>query len=167
MTTTTPPATREPELAEVPERLVLAVDGTGGPDGPAFAAAISALYAVPGTDPATPLEGLWSSGAPETFDLDDPAAWRWTLLKDPPEGAVLPAGGPVRLERLAEGRVAQVLHVGPYEAEGPTIARLHAWIAEQGLERHGRHHEIYLDDPRTTPPEELRTVLRHPVRPVR
>ncbi len=73
----------------------------------------------------------------------------------------------MRLERLAEGRCAQVLHVGPYEAEGPAIARLHAWIAAQGLRRHGRHHEIYLDDPRTTAPERLRTLLRHPVRPAR
>ncbi len=167
MTTTTLPATGEPELVDVPERLLLAVDGEGDPDGPAFAAALDALYAVPGVDPAGPLEGLWSTGAPEEFDLADRAAWRWTLLTPAPAGAAPPPGGPVRLERLHEGRVAQVLHVGPYEDEAPTIARLHAWIAEQGLARHGRHHEIYLDDPRATPAAALRTVLRHPVRPAR
>jgi hypothetical protein len=165
MTTTTLPSTGEPELVDVPERLLLAVDGEGDPDGPAFAAALAAVYAVPGVDPATPLEGLWSSGAPEELDFADRTAWRWTLLTPAPEGAAPPEGGPVRLERLAEGRVAQILHVGPYAAEEPTIARLHAWIAERGLVRHGRHHEIYLDDPRTTPPEALRTILRHPVRP--
>jgi hypothetical protein len=165
MTSTT--SLHQPELVDVPERLLLAVDGSGAPEGPAFAAALGALYAAAGPGDPAPLEGLWWSRSPGELDLDDREGWRWTLLLPAPAGAVPPAGGPVRLERLAEGLVAQVLHVGPYEEEGPTIARLHAWIAEQGLERHGRHHEVYLDDPRTTPPERLRTILRHPVRPAR
>ena len=75
----------------------------------------------------------------------------------------LPAAATVRLERFAEGRAAQVMHLGPYAAEAPTIELLHAFVAEQGLELRGRHHEIYLGDPRRTAPERLRTVIRHPV----
>ena len=69
----------------------------------------------------------------------------------------------VRLVTWEEGPAAQVLHVGPYAAEGPTIARLHAFLAEQGLVfdgRRHRHHEIYLGDPRRAAPEKLRTIIR-------
>jgi hypothetical protein len=69
----------------------------------------------------------------------------------------------VRFERFSEGRAAQIMHVGPYAAEGPTIERLHCFIAEQGLKLRGRHHEIYLGDPRRSAPEKLRTIIRHPV----
>jgi len=75
----------------------------------------------------------------------------------------LPALDRLRYERWVEGRCAQVLHVGPYADEGPSIARLHAGIAAAGYRPRGRHHEIYLGDPRRTPPEKLRTILRHPV----
>jgi hypothetical protein len=77
----------------------------------------------------------------------------------------LPAIERVRLERFAEGRAAQVLHQGPCSAEGPTVAALHRFIADQGLALSGRHHEIYLGDPRRTVPENLRTIIRRPVQP--
>ena len=70
----------------------------------------------------------------------------------------LDAIGRVRLERFAEGRAAQILHIGPYAAEGPTIQRLHAFIAGQGYRRAGKHHEIYLSDPRRAAPEKLKTI---------
>jgi hypothetical protein len=76
----------------------------------------------------------------------------------------LPAATRVRLERFAEGLAAQIMRVGPSAEEAPTIERLHAFAAEQGYELRGRHHEIYLGDPRRTAPERLKTVLRHPVR---
>jgi hypothetical protein len=69
----------------------------------------------------------------------------------------------VRFEHVAEGRCAQVLHRGPYADEGPTLAALHAFIAEQGYALTGTHHEIYLGDPRRTAPERLRTIIRQPV----
>ena len=69
----------------------------------------------------------------------------------------------VRFLRWTEGRCAQTLLVGPYAEEGPTIARLHAAIAEAGLRPRGRRHEIYLDDPRRGAPERTRTLLRQPV----
>jgi len=67
------------------------------------------------------------------------------------------------LETVREGRAAQVLHVGPYDQETPTIARLHAYIAEHHLKSAGRHHEIYLSDPRRTAPARLKTVIRQGV----
>ncbi len=69
----------------------------------------------------------------------------------------------VRLERYHEGPCAQILHTGPYSAEPPTIERLHAFIAARGYRRRGKHHEIYLGDPRQTAPEKLKTIIRQPV----
>ena len=74
-----------------------------------------------------------------------------------------PAISKVRLERLTEGLVAQVTHIGPYAAEGPTIQRLHAFIAARGYQRRGKHHVIYLSDPRRVAPERMKTILRQPV----
>ena len=69
----------------------------------------------------------------------------------------------VRLEEYAEGPSAQIMHVGPYSAEEPTIQRLHDFIHGQGRSRRGKHHEIYLSDPRRVPPERLRTIIRQPL----
>jgi hypothetical protein len=133
-----------------------------------------------------PLEGLyWTTDG--TTDLDvilgsDRTGWRWTLLIALPPAAtgdelnaafaaglakMDPAAAPrLRLGTLVEGRVAQVLHLGPYSAERPTIERLHAAIVAAGLRPRGSHHEIYLGDPTRTAPERLRTILRHPVESV-
>ena len=75
----------------------------------------------------------------------------------------LPAIERLRLEQFTEGRSAQVLHVGPYAAEGPVIQGLHEFIADHGCEPVGKHHEIYLNDPSRTAPEKLRTIIRQPV----
>jgi hypothetical protein len=131
-----------------------------------------------------PLEGLWwvDVERPGMEELQaDRDAWSWTMMIAVPDDVTaaevaaaaeaaarrrpLPTAGKVRLERVAEGLAAQIMHLGPYAEEAPTIARLHAWVDEQGYELHGRHHEIYLGDPRRTAPERLKTVLRHPVRP--
>ena len=71
--------------------------------------------------------------------------------------------GRLRLGTLDEGRVAQLLHIGPYAAERPSIERLHAAIEAAGLRPRGAHHEIYLGDPSRAAHEKLRTILRHPV----
>ena len=134
-----------------------------------------------------PLEGLWwttdgSTDLDAIFDRNDDAGrdtWRWTLfiaLPDDASGAetdaALLAGRgkldptlspSLRVESFAEGRVAQLMHLGPYAAERPSIERLHAAVASAGLQLRDRHHEIYLGDPRTSAPERLRTILRHPV----
>jgi hypothetical protein len=69
----------------------------------------------------------------------------------------------LRVEWFEEGAVAQIMHIGPYAEERPTIERLQAGIQEAGLRPHGRHHEIYLGDPRRSAPDRLRTILRQPV----
>lgn len=186
-------ATSTPALLEVPELPFLMIDGHGDPNtAPAYAEAIEALYAVAYTvrfalkrgpaavdAPVMPLEGLWWTPDMATFSVDDKSAWDWTaMILLPPQatGDVvdearaaaaekkrLDAIGRVRQERYAEGLSAQILHVGPYSAEGPTIASLHAFIAERGCRLTGKHHEIYLGDPRRSAPEKLRTIVRQPV----
>jgi hypothetical protein len=186
-----PPAGR-PVMVDVPELPFLMVDGQGDPNhSQAYRDAVQALFAVAyavkfaikraaGIDyRVMPLEGLWWVDDMSTFTVADKAGWQWTALIAQPDLVTaqlvqqavataaarrpLPAAGRVRLERLRDGRAAQLLHRGPFSAEGPTIARLHAFIAEQGLARRGKHHEVYLTDFRRTAPERLKTVLRQPV----
>ena len=76
-----------------------------------------------------------------------------------------PQPGELRLITFEEGAAAQVLHVGPYPTEAPTIVRLHQFIQEQEFAFDGhrhKHHEIYLGDPRRSAPERLRTIIRQP-----
>ncbi|MBI2302955.1 MAG: GyrI-like domain-containing protein [Armatimonadetes bacterium] len=129
--------------------------------------------------PVMPLEALWSSAAGE-FDPTRPDGWQWTVMIMLPDvitpamflQAVAqaaqkrpnPAFELARLETLHEGLCVQVMHVGPYDEEPVTIARMRAFAAEQGCEPYGRHHEIYLGDPRRSDPAKLKTVLRLPVR---
>ena len=152
-----------------------------------YGAAYTLKFALKKADPerdfrVAPLEGLWwvEDHAPGLAELQaQRERWQWTMLiavpghitGDDVAQAVaqagrrrpLPALPKVRLERFAEGRAAQVLHVGPYADEAATIERLHAFIAVQGCTPRGRHHEIYLGDPRRTRPERLKTVIRQPV----
>jgi len=189
-------AQADPALVDVPELDYLMIDGQGDPNASAeYGAAVQALYAVaytvrfalkrrddPVDAPVMPLEGLWWVPDMRTFTVEDKSGWQWTMLilqsghttadlvaeaKETAERKKgLPAVERVRLERFAEGRAAQVLHRGPYSAEGPTIERLHRFIADEGLALAGRHHEIYLGDPSRTAPEKLRTIIRQPVAPV-
>jgi hypothetical protein len=131
--------------------------------------------------PILPLEALWFAGPDGGFDMNiSPDRWGWRVLMAVSHD-VTPqifdeaiaevrrkkgdseALGRLRFERWREGRCAQVMHVGPYADERPTIERLQAFIAEQGLRRRGAHHEIYLGDPRTADPGKLKTVVRQPV----
>lgn len=132
------------------------------------------------------LEGLyWMADGSTNFDAilgPDRDTWRWTLLIALPDEATdqelataLAAGRTkvpaelapdLRIERFEEGPVAQILHLGPYAEERPTIERLHAALTAAGLRPHGRHHELYLGDPRRSAPERLRTLIRQPVEPV-
>lgn len=130
--------------------------------------------------PVMPVEALWWVEGPDPTDFDHaaPDAWRWRaqIVQPPPideeivvsvvrqlEEKGVPGLAELRYERWEEGRCAQILHVGPYDAEGPTIDALHLAIAEAGCRPRGRHHEIYLGDPRRSAPERLRTLLRQPV----
>lgn len=141
-----------------------------------------------------PLEALWWVDSPEQLELlrrvatgaASPAQlrrleWHWqamialpppvtpalvTQVVDQAQQRELPALGRLRCIDWAEGWCGQLLHVGPYAEEGPTIVRLHRAIAAAGHRPRGRHHEIYLGDPRRTAPDRLRTILRQPVEPV-
>ena len=187
-------AGREPTLVEVPPLSFLMIDGHGDPNtAPAFQEAVQALFSVSYTVKFTlkrrsdgfdyavmPLEGLWWTPNMAEFSTHDKSAWDWTamimqpaqvtsdLVADAASTAAkktpLPSYDRLRLARFEEGLSAQVLHTGPYAAEAPTIERLHAFIGDHGLERHGKHHEIYLGDPRRSAPERLKTIIRQPVR---
>ncbi|WP_412543580.1 GyrI-like domain-containing protein [Longispora sp. K20-0274] len=170
---TAPPT---PELREFGPCRYVAVDGRGAPEGPEYVAALETLYPAAygvkkraraaGHDfVVAKLEGLWwveADGPP----LDVPREeWHWTLMIRMPDfvTAEMVTGG-ARFAELAEGSAVQVLHTGPYATEPETLARMGEFMAEHGLAYTGRHHEIYLSDPRRTAPEALRTILRQPVR---
>ncbi|MCE6995030.1 GyrI-like domain-containing protein [Saccharothrix sp. S26] len=180
-------------LVDVPEQQFLAVDGRGDPNtSAAHAHAVEALYSVAYTIKfaskregrdlvVAPLEGLWWADDPEVFTTRAKESWHWRMLICQPdwitEEAIedakravaarkeLPALADVRREVLHEGLSAQALHIGPYDDEGPILARLHdEWLRANDLRMTGLHHEVYLGDPRRTEPAKLRTVLRQPVR---
>ncbi len=186
------PSARQVSVVDVPPINFLILDGAGDPNvSPDYQQAIEALFAlsyalkfrvkkVVGVDYAVmPLEGLWWTDDPRQFSLNNKGLWKWTAMMMQPEYVTgdlfadvldevkekkgLVALARVRFETFHEGLSAQIMHIGPYAAEEPTIARLHDFIRESGYEPRGRHHEIYLSDPRRTAPEKMRTVLRQPV----
>ncbi|WP_308121777.1 GyrI-like domain-containing protein [Actinotalea ferrariae] len=128
-----------------------------------------------------PLEGLWWADDMSTFtSARDKARWSWTMMIAVPDWittdhvdaareqvarkGTAPVLDAVRHELLDEGLCVQTLHVGPYDDEGPVLAAMHdEFIPGEGLRMTGRHHEVYLGDPRRSAPERLRTILRQPV----
>ncbi|OHB80149.1 MAG: hypothetical protein A2Z25_07110 [Planctomycetes bacterium RBG_16_55_9] len=186
-------APKKPQLVEMSEATYLAVSGRGEPGGEEFTAKIGALYGVAYTVKMTrkfagkqdytvcKLEcQWWLDGERKNFATTDRKLWNWKLLIRTPDfvrGDELDAAvetllkkgkepqvQEVKLESFAEGPCVQMLHVGPYDNEPETILQMEAFAGEQNMEFHGRHHEIYLSDPRRVPPERLKTILRHPVR---
>lgn len=187
-------APRKSVLVRLKPATYLTIEGHGAPGGDEFTACIGALYGMAFTIKMTrkfaglqdyavcKLEGLWwADGANSNFAKTPKDQWHWKLLIRTPEfikakdleqaAVVLVKRGKganverVRLETLDEGQCVQMLHVGPYEKECETIALMEAFAEKQHLGFHGVHHEIYLSDPRRVPPERLKTILRHPVRP--
>jgi hypothetical protein len=189
------PANRVWALVDVPPQQFIAVDGHGDPNTSAdYARAVEALYTVAYTIKFAskrtldrdfvvgPLEGLWWADRPEVFITRDKGAWHWRMLISQPDWITadlideakqgglakksLPTIADVRHETLHEGLSAQVLHVGPYDDEGPVLAELHhEYLAANNLRMSGHHHEIYLGDPRRAAPAKLKTILRQPVQP--
>jgi hypothetical protein len=134
--------------------------------------------------PVMALEGLWwvEDGS---FDIRKPGNWKYTVmimqpeLVSPPMFAEAlvqmrrkkgdqPAFARLRLERFAEGLCVQTMHIGPYASEPDTVRRMQDFMQANGYEDlvglGGKHHEIYMGDPRRADPARLKTVLRHPVR---
>jgi len=126
-----------------------------------------------------PLQGLWWADQMDSFSLGHRDDWLWTLLMAMPEWVTsemveesrkevagkkdLPALPHLRFESYHEGLSVQTLYLGAYADEGPTIAAMHEFVNAQGYDLRGKHHEIYLGDPRRTAPEKLKTVIRQPI----
>ncbi|WP_336694718.1 GyrI-like domain-containing protein [Delftia acidovorans] len=170
------------------------IDGTGDPNrAPAHAEGVQALYAASYTlkfmskadlhrdYTVPPLEGLWWAEDMDDFVTRRKDRWCWTMMIAVPdfvekpmvEAAIdkamekkgLAALARLRFERLEEGPAVQTLHIGAYDDEGPVLRQLHQqFMPSNGLVPSGHHHEIYLGDPRKTPAERLRTILRQPVK---
>lgn len=187
------PSAKEVTMVDVPKMNFLMVDGQGDPNtSQAFSDAIEALYAVSytlkfmvkkgdlGIDYGVlPLEGLWWADDMSSFGTGNKDAWKWTLMIMQPEfitpdmvqeatDAVRKKKKPVslplvRFESFKEGKVAQILHIGSFADEGPTVEKVHAFIDASGSQRIGKHHEIYLSDMRRAAPEKWKTVIRQPM----
>jgi hypothetical protein len=190
------PSPKEFVVVDVPPMNFLMIDGHGDPNtAQEYQDAVEALYAVSyklkftskkelGKDYVVPpLEGLWWAEDMEAFTAArDKSAWDWTMMIMQPEWITqemveeavkqvekkgLPALSQLYLETYREGLAVQILHIGSYDDEGPTIAKMHhEFMPENGYEPVGKHHEIYLSDPRKVAPEKLKTVLRQPVRKI-
>lgn len=187
-----PPA-GEVVVVDVPAMSFLASDGEGDPNtAQAYADAVEALFAVSyalkfavkkgglAIDYGVmPLEALWWADDLAAFALGRRSDWKWRVMIMQPdfvtrelvEGTIaevarkkkLAALPRLRFESFAEGKAAQVMHVGPFSEEGPTIRRVHDFIERQGSRPVGRHHEIYLSDIRKAEPSKWRTVVRQPM----
>jgi hypothetical protein len=180
-------------IVEVPKMQFVMIDGEGDPDtAPNYAAGVQWLYGVSYAlkfaskqqlkkDYAVPpLEALWWADDMKAFVAGNRGAWKWTqmiMVPDWIEADMFAAaveksskrlGSPppsLRLTPLDEGLSVQILHIGPYSAEAPTIRKLHEdFLPASRLTENGHHHEIYLGDPRRVAPEKLKTILRQPVR---
>lgn len=186
--------TGEPFVVQVPKMNFIMIDGKGDPNtSQEYMDAIQTLYPVAYTIKFTskikygndfgvmPLEGLWWTENMADFSAEDKSNWLWTAMIMQPEVVtediykqavqqVKAKKNPASLNKLRfdtydEGRAAQVMYVGPYSNEGPTIQQLHKFIKEQGGNLSGtnkHHHEIYLGDPRRTDPSKLKTIIRQP-----
>ncbi|WP_346356110.1 GyrI-like domain-containing protein [Azotosporobacter soli] len=176
-------------MVDVPEMNFLMIDGQGNPNtSPKFQAAVEALFSVSYTLKFTikktqeidygvmPLEGLWWSGNPDDFASANKDDWKWTLMIMQPhyvtaelvqqaiekvvEEKKIETVRKLRYEAFCEGSAAQILHIGPFSEEGPTVVKLHQFISENGYELRGKHHEIYLSDTRRAEPSKWKTVIR-------
>ena len=180
------------DVVQVPEMHFLMVDGAGNPNNsPSFAAAVEALFSLSYSLKfmvkkereidygVLPLEALWWSDDPTAFSTGNKDAWLWTVMVMQPELVTaslvdaallevrkkkqLPALPLLRFEAFTEGTSAQTLHIGPFSDEGPTIERVHQFIADTGDHLVGKHHEIYLSDIRRAAPEKWQTIIRQPM----
>ncbi len=186
------PPSKEIGMVEVPQMKFLMVDGQGDPNAvQQYQDSIEALFAVSyalkfmikkknAIDYGVmPLEGLWWTDDMAKFSMGNKDIWKWTSMIMQPEfisedlcreareqvrkKKELSALPKVKFENLTEGLSVQIMHIGPYSAEKPTVDKLHFFIKENGYTFNGKHHEIYLGDPRKSSPEKMKTVIRQPI----
>ena len=187
------PSAKQVEIVEVPKMNFLMIDGKGDPNTSAeYQEAVEALYSIAYTlkfmvkkgDLAIdygvlPLEGLWWMDDMSQFTVENKDDWKWTMMIMQPDvitsrlvqtasEEVNKKKNPVALQKMrfevyTEGKAAQIMHIGPFKEEGPTVERVHAFIEEEGCKRRGKHHEIYLSDIRKAAPEKWKTIIRQPM----
>lgn len=187
------PSAREVEIVDVPQMNFLMIDGEGDPNtSQEFQDAVEALYSLSyalkfmikkgslAIDYGVmPLEGLWWADDMSQFSVEDKDNWKWTVMVMQPEHVTTelfneaveqvrkkknPAALPkIRSEAFAEGKAAQIMHIGPFSEEGPTVEKLHNFIGESGCKLSGKHHEVYLSDIRKAAPEKWKTIIRQPM----
>ncbi|WP_206606646.1 GyrI-like domain-containing protein [Steroidobacter cummioxidans] len=182
---------KEPCLVEVPPLSYLRIDGAGDPNSSrSYQEAVEALFSLAYTLKfavkksaamdyvVMPLEGLWWVDDMRQFSVTRKDEWQWTLMILQPTIVTsslvetcrselarkkdLPSLGKVEFAAFEEGKAGQVLHIGPFSEEGPTIEKLHRFIEAQGLKLTGKHHEIYLSDIRRAAPAKWKTIIRQP-----
>jgi hypothetical protein len=184
---------KQPALVDVPRLSYLSIDGSGDPNtASAYQEAVQALFSLAytikfaikkssaATDYAVmPLEGLWWVDDMRQFSVARKHEWQWTLMIMQPSIVTQPiveacrsdlakkkdlaSLSKVKFAGFTEGRAAQILHIGPFAEEGPTIEKLHDFIAASGSKLAGKHHEIYLSDIRRAAPDKWKTIIRQPV----
>lgn len=187
------PPRKAPVIVDIPSMNFLMIDGQGDPNtAKEYQEAIQTLYPVAfGVKFALktagiadyvvlPLEGLWWVDNMEKWSMDRRDEWKWTLMIMQPSPVTeeyvnkaieqtklkkpVPSLSKLRFEAYHEGLSVQIMYFGPYSNEGSTIERLHKFAHEQGYELRGKHHEIYLSDPRKTVASRLKTIIRQPIK---
>ena len=188
------PPVKEVVVIDVPTFNFLMIDGMGAPvTSQDYTDAVEALFAVSyalkfmvkkGKSPVDysvlPLEGLWWAEDLNSFVTGNRAFWKWTSMITQPKFVTEalfreaieqvkkkknPTALPkLRFEKFQEGLSAQIMHIGPYSTETQNIQKIHNFIKENGYNFNGKHHEIYLRDPRKSAPEKMKTVLRQPIK---
>ncbi len=188
------PSLKKVEMVVVPKMNFLMIDGEGDPNtSQQFKNAVEALFGLSYTIKfmvkkgalaidygVMPLEGLWWMDDMSRFTIADKSSWKWTLMIMQPEFIALNlvdkaiealrqkknlvSLSKVRFESYEEGKAAQIMHVGPFSAEGPTVEKVHQFIKENGSEPQRKHHEIYMSDIRKGDPAKWKTVIRQPMK---
>ena len=189
------PSSKEIEIVKVPMMNFLMIDGIGDPNtSKAYSDSIETLYSVSYSIKfilkkekeidyvVMPLEGLWWAEDMGQFSTKNKDKWKWTSMIMQPDFVDkkvfemafeqvkikknLLMLSKIRFQSFNEGLSVQIMYIGPYSAETPTIEKLHKFVKESGHNLRGKHHEIYLSDPRKTTPERIKTIIRQPIEPI-
>jgi len=185
-------STKKVDIVEVPEMNFLLIDGSGDPNtSKLYQDAVAALFGISYTlkfmikkgkeqidYSVMPLEGLWWMDDMTKFTTLNKDEWKWTMMimqsqfitaklvdyaiDEMLKKKKLVAYPNVRFEKFTEGKAAQIMHIGPFSEEGPTIQKVHDFISGNGFKLSGKHHEIYLSDIRKAKPEKWKTIVRQP-----
>ena len=126
-----------------------------------------------------PLEGLWWADDMTDFIKGNKSRWKWSMMIMQPNPVTKSIVGEaikqvkakkkvtaiekLKFSSFTEGEAAQILYIGPFSEEGPTVEKVHSFILERGRKICGKHHEIYLTDVRRAAPENWKTVIRQPM----